>query len=105
MWSVEPLNEMVAQELRRLPEDVRVRLTTISGMLERIGPDVGMPHVRPLGRKLWEMRLRGHKGDWRAIYVAAENRRFVVLLVFAKKTRKTPKRELDLALKRWRETR
>jgi phage-related protein len=46
------------------------------------------------------MRLRGRDGIARAIYVTATGRRLVVLRVFAKKTQKTPPREIALALKR-----
>lgn len=70
-------------------------------MLEALGPHkVGKPHVSPLRDKLWEMRLKGKDGIARAIYFAATGRRLVVVRVFVRKTQKTPKRELDLALAR-----
>src|SRR5712692_6619467 len=68
------------------------------------GPQrVGLPHVRPLGDKLWEMRLRGRDGIGRAIYTAAGGRRWVVLHAFVKKTQKTPRSAINLALKRSKE--
>jgi hypothetical protein len=39
------------------------------------------------------MRMKGRSGMARAVYVTATGRRVVVLHVFAKKTRKTPRRE------------
>ncbi len=62
-----------------------------------------MPHVRPLGGKLWEMRLPGQAGIGRALYVAAAGRRLVVLHAFLKKTPKTPKRAIELARARLKE--
>ncbi len=62
-----------------------------------------MPYCRPLGNKLWEMRLTGKAGIGRAVYVAASGRRLVVLHAFVKKTRKTPRRALALALARLQE--
>jgi phage-related protein len=59
--------------------------------------------VRPLGEKLWEMRLSGKEGIGRAIYTAAAGRRLVVLHAFVKKTQKTPRSAIDLALKRLKE--
>jgi phage-related protein len=50
-----------------------------------------------------EMRMKGRDGISRAIYVTARNRRVVVVRVFVKQTRKTPRREIDLALERARE--
>jgi phage-related protein len=61
------------------------------------------PHVKHLEGPLWEMRMRGKDGVSRAIYVTARGRRVVVVRVFLKKTQKTPRREIDLALERAKE--
>ncbi len=83
---------------------MQARFLRIAELLRRFGPhQVGMPHVRPLGDKLWEMRMRGRTGIGRAIYVAASGRRLVVLHAFVKKTQKTPRRALELALARLKE--
>jgi len=44
--------------------------------------------------------MKGRDGIARAIYVTAAGRRIVVLRVFAKKTERTPRREIELALRR-----
>jgi phage-related protein len=46
------------------------------------------------------MRMKGKDGISRAIYITAKGSRVVVVRVFIKKTQKTPKRELDIALQR-----
>ena len=46
----------------------------------------------------------GTAGIGRAIYTAGVGRRLIVLHAFVKKTQKTPRRAIDLALKRWKET-
>ncbi len=53
-----------------------------------------------LGGPLWEMRMRGKDGTSRALYVTIREKRVVVIRVFTKKTRETPRREIDLALQR-----
>lgn len=63
---------------------------------------VGMPYVRPIEAKLWEMRLKGKDGIARAIYFAASGRRIVVLTAFVKKTETTPRRIINVALRRMR---
>jgi phage-related protein len=94
----------VEAELLSLPKDMQARFLRISELLESLGPQrVGLPHVRPLSEKLWEMRLSGKEGIGRAVYTAAAGRRLVVLHAFVKKTQKTPRRAIDLALKRLRE--
>jgi phage-related protein len=61
------------------------------------------PHVKYLEGSLWEMRMRGRDGISRALYVAARGQRVVIVRVFVKKTQKTPRREIDLALSRAKE--
>ena len=91
-------------ELLSLPKDMQARFLRISELLGSFGPQrVGLPHVRPLGERLWEMRLSGKKGIARAIYTAAAGKRLVVLHAFVKKTQKTPRRAIDLALERLKE--
>lgn len=105
-WAVEVLNDLVGGELLSLPKDMQARFLRISELLESFGPQrVGLPHVRPLGEKLWEMRLSGREGIGRAIYTVAAGRRLVVLHAFVKKTQKTPRRAMDLALMRLKELR
>ena len=64
---------------------------------------MGAPHVKHLTGPLWEMRLRGGDGISRALYVTVRDKRVVVGRVFLKKTRKTPRQEINLALRRAKE--
>lgn len=69
-----------------------------------IGPQrMREPHVKPLGNKLWEMRMSGRDGIARAIYILATGRRIVILHAFIKKTQKTPAGAIRLALTRAKE--
>ena len=106
MWAVETLNSRVDRELAELPRDLFARFLRISELLEAHGPEtIGLPHVRRLAGpgRLWEMRMSGKDGIARAIYVTARHRRIVVVHVFEKKTRKTPKAALEIARKRAKE--
>lgn len=100
-WTVETLNETVDSEIEDLPEDMRARLVRIAQLIEEKGLErVGEPHVKHVDGHLWEMRLTGRSGIARALYVTAAGRRIVIVRVFAKKTRQTPRREIELALAR-----
>ena len=101
-WSVETLNTTVDEELDALPIDMRARFVRISSeLISAVGIDrVGAPHVRHLTGPLWEMRLRGRGGVSRALYVTVRDKRVVVVRVFVKKSRRTPRREIELALRR-----
>jgi phage-related protein len=100
-WTVETLNETVDKELMALPADMRARFSRIAFLIEGVGLEkVGEPHIKHLEGPLWEMRMTGKDGVSRALYVTVKERRVVVVRVFVKKTRKTPRLEIELALKR-----
>ena len=100
-WTVETLNEIVDAEVEALPADMRARLTHIAKLIEEMGLErVGEPHVKHLDGHLWEMRLKGRSGISRALYVVATGKRVVIVRAFIKKTQKTPRHEIDLALSR-----
>ena len=103
-WIVELLDARVRDELEVLPADVKARFRRIVELIQDHGLErVREPHVKHLEGALWEMRMKGKDGISRAIYVTARGRRVVVVRVFVKKTQKTPRRELDLALERAKE--
>ena len=100
-WTVETLNTTVEREIDALPKDVQARYLRIIEMIEAIGLENVPPRLlRKLTGPLWEMRLRGRDGIARAIYVTVRERRVVVVRAFIKKTQKTPRREINLALQR-----
>jgi len=103
-WIVELLDVRVRDELEALPADMRARFRRIVELIQDHGLErMREPHIKHLEGLLWEMRMKGKDGISRAIYVTARGRRVVVVRVFVKKTQKTPRRELDLALERAKE--
>lgn len=101
-WTVTVTPEAEA-ELMAMPTDIQARFLHIGELLAAFGPQkVGMPHVRPLEGKLWEMRMTGRDGIARAVYVARSGQRITVLHVFAKKTQKTPRQAIETAHARMR---
>ncbi len=103
-WRLETLNATVDRELDGLEPSLKARFLHIAELLETFGPEqVGAPHVRHLVDKLWEIRMKGRSGIARAIYVTVTGRRIVVLHAFVKKTQKTPRAAIRLALQRAKE--
>ena len=103
-WVVELLDARVRDELDALPAGMKARFRRIVELIQDYGLErVREPHVKHLDGALWEMRMKGKDGISRAIYVTAKGRRVVVVRVFVKKTQKTPRREIDLALGRAKE--
>ena len=102
-WTVETLNAVIDGEIGALPDDMRARLSRISAFIEAVGLErVGEPHVKHVEGRIWEMRLSGRSGIARALYVTAVGRRVVVVRAFVKKTQKTSRHEIELALARAR---
>jgi phage-related protein len=71
--------------------------------MEEYGPNLGMPHTRALGNGLFEIRAKAEEGIGRAFFCTRVGRKIIILHSFIKKTDKTPKRELDIALTRQKE--
>ncbi len=61
---------------------------------------IGMPLVRPLGNALWEVRSSLPHGRIARVIFCVVDEQMVLLHAFIKKSQKTPKQDLDLALKR-----
>ena len=101
MWRVEYLDDRAKAEVEALPTDMRASFERIVGMIGAHGLErMREPYVKHLEAKLWEMRLKGRDGIARSLYVTATGKRVVVVYSFVKKTQKTPRREIDIALKR-----
>jgi phage-related protein len=84
-----------------LPADIRARFSRFVGLIESQGLErLREPHLKHLVGRLWELRLTGRDGIARAIYLTARPMRVVVLRVFVKKSRRTPRHELELARQR-----
>jgi phage-related protein len=87
----ERLKSLGAEDRRIIGEDVKD--------VEFSWP-IGMPLVRPLGRELWEVRTTLARGRIARVLFSIEQDCMLLLHGFMKKTQKTPKWEIDLAIRR-----
>ncbi len=88
--------------IRSFPEDVRRELGKAIFDLQK-GAVLGMPLSRPMpsiASGAAELRIRDRSGIYRAFYYANSPRGILVFHAFVKKTRTTPKQEMDLGKKR-----
>jgi len=100
-WSFVYVNAEAKAELDMLPPEVRASFERIVELVRAFGLErVHEPYIKHIEGRIWEMRLRGRDGIARALYVTASERRVVILRVFTKKTRRTPRREIELARRR-----
>jgi len=107
-WSLEFFEtesgrQPVQEFLERLPATDQARALRELDRLAEFGTALSFPEVRQVsGSNLWELRVRG-KNDFRIFYVVAANRTIVLLHAFAKKSQRTPLREIATANTRLRE--
>lgn len=103
-WIIETLNTIVDEEIEALPVDMQARLVRIAKLITTFGlENIREPHIKHIESSLWEMRMKGKDGISRALYVTARKKRIVIVRVFIKKTEKTSRREIEIALTRARE--
>jgi phage-related protein len=91
-------NEPVRDWLILLPKSERKTIGDDVLKVQYCWP-IGKPLVDNLGNGLWEVRSKLGDRIARVIFLV-EGRTMVLLHTFIKKTKKTPKHELDLAIKR-----
>ncbi len=103
IWTITYYSESLQAEILALPAGLLARYLRYTDRMEVHGPDLGMPHTRSMGGGLFELRLKATEGIARVFYCTLLGKRIVVLHQFAKKTEKTPQRELDLARRRLKE--
>ena len=104
MWTLIFANDAAEAEVEELSQDMRASFERIVGMIRANGLErMHEPYVKHIEGKIWEMRLKDRDGIARSLYMAATGRRVAVLRTFIKKTEKTPRREIEIALQRAKE--
>ena len=66
-------------------------------------PQVETVSIKPLKDKLWEIRIPDKRRKQHRLLYVVITKSMVILHAFTKKTQKTPKKELELALRRLRD--
>jgi phage-related protein len=104
VWTVGFYADEAIAEVKALPRDMQSKFERIVQMIEAHGLEkMREPYVKHIEGKIWEMRMIGRDGIARSLYMTAVGRRVIVLRTFIKKTQKTPRPEIEIALKRAKE--
>jgi len=103
-WKLVFYNEKIEDSIQKWPAGVRAKFIWVAEIIEKVGPaDLGMPHIKTLGKGLLEIRVKARDGNGRALFCMIKGKTIIILNGFIKKTQKTPSRELVLAQKRMAE--
>ena len=92
----EPVFEYIQELASRTDKDSRIKATKIGDYiryLERMGKQAREPYVKYIGGEIWELRpIRD-----RILYATWDDDSFILLHIFQKDTKKTPRREIEQA--------
>lgn len=102
-WTITYYSDSVQEEILAMPAGFLGRYLRYSDRMEIYGPDLGMPHTRAMGEGLFELRLKAAEGIARVFFCTLTGRKIVILHQFMKKSDKTPRRELAIAIRRMKE--
>src|SRR5258708_3355167 len=99
-WKISFYSSKVEEQVLKHPKGIRIRLLKTLELMQKYGPDIGLPHTLAMCKGLFEIRAKGQEGIGRYFYFMTTKREIIILHAFIKKTQKTPKKELDIALSR-----
>ncbi len=91
--------EPVREWLKQLPQKDRKLIGTDIRSVE-YGWPIGMPTCKAMGNGLYEVRTNLSSGQSARVLFCIHKSQMVLLHGFIKKTQKTPKKDLELALER-----
>ncbi len=93
----------VQQTIMALPDGLSARFYALADRMVIHGANLHEPHTKAMGDGLFELRLKASEGIARVFYCTLVGKRIVMLHSFVKKTDKTPRDDLNIAIKRMKE--
>lgn len=87
----------VYEFLETLPVKMRGKAARDIELLERLGPQIKMPHARYMEDGIFELRVRFGSDSSRIFYFFYAEQKIILTNGFIKKTTKTPAAELEKA--------
>jgi phage-related protein len=104
-WTVEYYkdnkgNEPVADFIDSLPVGTQTKVFRLIDLLGDYGVLLKEPYTKQIKDKIREIRIKDKRGAIRVLYFTFTGRRFILLHGFAKKSDKTPEKEIEIAEKR-----
>ena len=67
-WEIVYYNDDVQNLVLSFPAGIQARSIHLTQRMVTFGPNLGMPHTRPLGKALFELRMKSKEGIGRAFY-------------------------------------
>ena len=90
----------VEEFIKSLDEETQDKFILKQQLLEDLGPQLRYPHTDHIGEGIFELRFKGKEGQVRVLFFFFYGKRIIFTHGFVKKTQKTPRKEIEIALKR-----
>ncbi len=91
------ITDDVREFIKTLEKSTIAKVVRLVGLLEKFGNCLEYPHSRKLLDKIFELRIRG-KQEARVLYSFFDKDTAIILHAYVKKSDKTPRKEVELAL-------
>ena len=102
-WRIKYYNQKLEEKIFSLPDGLLARYLRLTDLMCEFGPNLGMPHTKALGGGLFELRLKGKEGIARIFFCIKVGQKIIILHCFVKRSQKTPKKEIKVAISRMSE--
>lgn len=93
----------VLDYIKKLSEKDKVKIAAYIIFLRKQNGYISEPYSRYICSGIRELRVGFSRNKHRIFYVTVEGKKILLLYAFLKKTRKTPKREIERALNNFRD--
>jgi len=103
MWKIKYFSDTAENEVLSMPSGLLARYLHLTDLMMEYGSNLGMPHTKSMNDGLFELRLKSKEGIARVFYCTQVGKNIIMLHSFVKKSQKTPKHELTIALNRLQE--
>jgi phage-related protein len=102
-WQIIYYNPKLENEILNLPDGLLAKYLRLTDLLLEFGANLGLPHTKPLGRGLFELRVKSREGIARVFFCTKVGKKIIMLHSFVKKSQRTPKKEIKIAQNRMNE--
>jgi phage-related protein len=77
--TIQYYSEALESDMLELPTGLLARYLRLADLMLEFGPNLGMPHTRAMGDRLFELRVKGPEGIARVFYGTLIGERIVIL--------------------------
>jgi phage-related protein len=102
-WQILYYNSKLEQKILKLPDGLLAGYLRLTDLLLEFGSNLGLPHTKSMGNGLFELRVKSKEGIARVFFCTKVGMKIIMLHFFIKKSQKTPKKEIQIAVSRMNE--